>query len=334
MRKDYLNKSLQTAKNAKRDEFYTQLSDIEEELQHYTKHFKGKVVLCNCDDPRRSNFFTYFAHNFKRLGLKKLIVTCYRNQEVDLFSENNIRKGLYLEYVGKGRGVPVADQIGIKELAGDGDFRSAECVDFLKQSDIVVTNPPFSFFREYLAQLIKYDKKFLIVGNINAISNTDTFPLFMEHKLWLGVGFKAKAIEFQVPDHYNLTTASGRIDMRGNKFKTMNTAHWFTNLEHYTMRDPIFLSKTYKGNEREYPKYDNYDAIEVKRLKNIPIDYEGEMGVPLTFMDKHNPDQFEIIGTCRDVLKATLGKGGRFSINNKILYPRLVIKRARKADRG
>lgn len=182
------NATLTQAKKAKKDEFYTQLSDIERELAHYKEHFRGKTVLCNCDDPRISNFFRYFAYNFEHLGLKRLITTCYKNQEMDLFSMNTCDRAIWLEYTGDKNGdrVPSPDEIGIHHFVGDGDFRSAECIELLKQADIVVTNPPFSLFREYVAQLIEYDKKFLIIGNINAITYKEVFPLIMQNKIWLG----------------------------------------------------------------------------------------------------------------------------------------------------
>ncbi len=292
MNKKVLNKNLHAAKSAKKDEFYTQLSDIEKELKHYPKHFKGKVVLCNCDDPWVSNFFHYFSHNFEQLGLKKLITTCYKNQNPDLFSENKSEKAIYLEYFGDKDGdkVPSPNEIGIKPLKGDGDFRSQECIELLKQADIVVTNPPFSLFREYVAQLIDYDKKFIIVGHQNAIKYKEIFPLIRDNKIWLGYGFKGGAAHF-INEHYeDYATASdrkvGMIRVSG--------VHWFTNLEISKRHEDLILYKKYTP--EEYPKFENYDAINVNITKDIPIDYDGMMGVPITFMDKYNPDQFEIIG--------------------------------------
>ncbi len=286
------NKNLHKAKNAKKDEFYTQLSDISNELKHYRKHFKDKVVYCNCDDPRVSNFFHYFSYNFEKLGLKKLIATCYKNQERDLFSTNESEQAIYLEYNGdkNGNNIPDPDEIGIKTLKGDGDFRSQESIELLKQADIVVTNPPFSLFREYVAQLIEYDKKFLIIGHQNAITYKEIFPLIKENKIWLGYGFKGGAGHFINKHYENYATATdkkeGMIRVSG--------VHWFTNLEHQKRNEELILYKTY--NEKDYPKYDNYDAINVNKTAEIPCDYKGAMGVPITFLDKFNPNQFEIIG--------------------------------------
>ena len=217
------NKSLHKAIKAKEDEFYTQLSDIEDELKYYKEHFKGKTVLCNCDDPRISNFFHYFSYNFEKLGLKKLIATCYKNQERDLFSQNKTEHAIWLEYEGdkNGNGVPDAEEIGVKDLKGDGDFRSAECIELLKQADIVVTNPPFSLFREYIAQLVKYKKKFLIIGNQNTITYKEVFSLLMENKLWLG--YKTGNMEFRVPDYYEPRPSRFWIDEKGNKWRSLGT---------------------------------------------------------------------------------------------------------------
>lgn len=296
MSKQSQNTNLHSAKNAKKDEFYTQLSDIEKELKHYKEHFKGKTVLCNCDDPRVSNFFHYFSYNFEQLGLKKLIATCYKSQNVDLFSQNNSEKAIYLEYTGdkNGDNTPNADEIGIKHLNGDGDFRSPECIELLKQADIVVTNPPFSLFREYVAQLIEYDKKFLIIGNLNAITYKDIFRLIKDNKLWFGHSIHSGDREFQVPDSYPLNSAGYRIDEKGNKYIRVKGVRWFTNLDYNERHEDLILYKKYTPDE--YPKYDNYDAINVNVTKDIPCDYNGNMGVPITFMDKYNPEQFEIIG--------------------------------------
>ena len=292
--------NLHKAKLNKKDEFYTQLSDIENELKHYKEHFKNKVVLCNCDDPRISNFFHYFSYNFEHLGLKKLITICYKNQELDLFSRNDSEKAIYLEYLGdkNNNRIPDPEEIGIKHLKGDGDFRSEECIALLKQADIVVTNPPFSLFREYVSQLIEYDKKFLIIGNMNAITYKETFKLIKENKLWLGYSIHSGDREFGVPKDYPLTAASSRIDKDGNKFIRVKGVRWFTNLDYKERHEDLILYKKY--NKAEYPKYDNYDAIEVSKTKEIPGDYKGAMGVPITFMDKYNPEQFEIIGLAND----------------------------------
>jgi hypothetical protein len=292
------NKDLHKAKNLKKDEFYTQLTDIEKELKHYKHHFKDKVVYCNCDDPRMSNFFHFFSYNFEKLGLKKLISTCYKNQNPDLFSQNDSERAIYLEYNGdkNGNNVPDANEIGIHYLEGDGDFRSPECIELLKKADIVVTNPPFSLFREYVAQLIEYDKKFLIIGNLNALTYRDVFKLVNENKLWLGYSIHSGDREFMVPDDYPLNAASSRIDNEGRKFIRVKGVRWFTNLDYNERYEDLVLFKNYYGNELEYPKYENFDAINIGKTKLIPFDYKGYMGVPITFLDKYNPQQFEIIG--------------------------------------
>lgn len=285
------NKNLNKAKSAKKDEFYTQLEDINNELKHYREHFRGKTVLCNCDDPRVSNFFTYFAYNFEALGLKKLITTCYKNQDKELFSNHSSEQAVYLIYEGdkNGNRIPDAEEIGVKPLKGDGDFRSAECIELLKEADIVVTNPPFSLFREYVAQLIEYDKKFLIIGHQNAIKYKEIFPLMQQNKIWLGYGFKGGAGHF-VSNYEDTATAGnhkeGMIRVSG--------VHWFTNLETKKRHEDLILYKSYSP--QYYKKYENYDAINVDKTEEIPYDYDGVMGVPITFMDKYNPDQFEIIG--------------------------------------
>lgn len=290
MAKKSANKNLHQAKNNKKDEFYTQLSDIENELRHYKQHFKDKVVYCNCDDPRVSNFFHYFSYNFEHLGLKKLIATCYKNQDADLFSSNDSEKAIYLEYTGdkNGNSIPDISEIGIKALKGDGDFRSPESIELLKQADIVVTNPPFSLFREYVAQLIEYDKKFVIVGHQNAITYKDIFKFIKENKLWLGYGFKGGAGHFINTQYEDYATAGdhkeGMIRVSG--------VHWFTNLDIDKRHEDLILHKKYIT--EEYPMYDNYDAINVDKTKDIPLDYDGVMGVPITFLDKYNPEQFEI----------------------------------------
>ena len=286
------NKNLHSAKDNKKDEFYTQLSDIERELKYYKHHFKDKVVYCNCDDPRVSNFFHYFSYNFEKLGLKKLITTCYKNQSMDLFSQNDSEQAIYLEYTGdkNSNNVPDPNEIGIKHLKGDGDFRSKESIELLKQADIVVTNPPFSLFREYVAQLIEYDKKFVIVGHQNAIKYKEIFPLIRDNKIWLGYGFKGGAGHF-INEHYeDYATATDRKE----GMIRVSGVHWFTNLEINKRHEDLILYKKYTP--EEYPKFENYDAINVDVTKDIPIDYDGMIGVPITFMDKYNPDQFEIIG--------------------------------------
>ncbi len=286
---------LQQAKKQKKDEFYTQLSDIEKELKHYKEHFKGKTVLCNCDDPRVSNFFHYFSYNFEHLGLKKLITICYKNQNRDFFSQNDSEKAIYLEYNGdkNGNNVPDIEEIGVHYLDGDGDFRSNECIDILKQADIIVTNPPFSLFREYVAQLIEYDKQFLIIGNLNALTYKEIFSLIRDNKIWLGASIKSGDREFGVPKDYPLKASGFRVDENNNKFIRVKGVRWFTNLEYKSRYEDLILYKMYEP--ESYPKYENFNAINVDKTKDIPMDYSGEMGVPITFMDKYNPEQFEII---------------------------------------
>lgn len=289
-------RNIDKAKEAKKDEFYTQLDDINNELKHYREHFRGKTVLCNCDDPRISNFFTYFAYNFEFLGLKKLITTCYKNQNVDLFSQNQSEQAVYLIYEGdkNGNHTPDANEIGVMPLKGDGNFRSKECIELLKEADIVVTNPPFSLFREYVAQLMEYDKEFLIIGNQNALSYKEIFPLIRDNKMWLGASIHSGDRKFWVPEDYELKAAGCGIDATGRKFIRVKGVRWFTNLDYKERHEDLILYKNYTPDL--YPKYENYDAINVNKTEDIPCDYEGIMGVPITFMDKYNPDQFEIIG--------------------------------------
>lgn len=296
MAKTSANKKLRSAKTDKKDEFYTQLSDIDKELRHYKNHFKGKVVLCNCDDPRVSNFFHFFSYNFEKLGLKKLIATCYKSQNIDFFSENNSERAIYLEYTGdkNGDNIPNPEEIGIVSFNGDGDFRSPECIELLKQADIVVTNPPFSLFREYVAQLVEYDKKFLIIGNLNALTYRDIFKLVKENKLWFGHSIHSGDREFQVPNDYPLNAAGSRVDESGRKFIRVKGVRWFTNLDYNERHEDLLLYKKYS--DKEFPKYENFDAINVDKTKDIPMDFAGYIGVPITFIDKFNPDQFEIIG--------------------------------------
>lgn len=315
------NKALNRANRAKQDEFYTQLSDIENELWHYRDHFRGKTVLCNCDDPRVSNFFHYFSYDFELLGLKRLITTCYKNQERDFFSQNDSERAIWLEYTGKRDNesrVPTPEEIGIHYLGGDGDFRSPECIELLKQADIVVTNPPFSLFREYVAQLFQYDKKFLIIGQLNAIHYKEVFEHIKHDKLWLGYGNGDMA--FQVPEYYEPRQTRYWQDAEGQKWRSMGNISWFTNLDIAKRHEDLVLAKRYTA--EEYPKYDNYDAINVNRTADIPYDYDGVMGVPITFMTKYNPEQFEILGTSTsDMLK------GAPYINGKRIYERLIIRK-------
>lgn len=286
------NERFDNAKKNKNDEFYTQLSDIEKELSHYREHFKGKTILCNCDDPRVSNFFKYFALNFNEFGLKKIISTCYKNQDVDLFTQNDCEKAVYIEYEGNPSDPTSTDfsTIQVKELKGDGDFRSSESIELLKQADIVVTNPPFSLFREYVAQLIKYEKKFIIVGHQNAISYKEIFSLIKDNKIWLGYGFKGGAAHF-INSHYKDYATAGN---HKEGMIRVSGVVWFTNLDIKKRHEDLILYKTYSP--KKYQKYENYDAINVDKTSDIPMDWNGTIGVPITFLDKYSPEQFEIIG--------------------------------------
>ncbi len=307
------NKNLHSAKDAKKDEFYTQLNDISNELKYYKKHFQGKIVLCNCDDPYESNFFKYFALNFNFLGLKKLICTCWdgspiTSKELDLFpdepKENGRSRFAYKVELTKvedltGDGATDLDDVKLfleknkpALLEEHGDFRSKECIELLKEADIVVTNPPFSLFREYVAQLVEYDKKFLIIGNQNAITYKEIFLLIKENKLWLGT--KSGDMSFTVPENYEERATRFWVDDNGQKWRSMGNICWFTNLDHNKRHYPIDLYKHYTS--EEYPKYDNYDIINVDKISDIPMDYDGVMGVPITFLDKYCPEQFEILG--------------------------------------
>lgn len=326
------NAALRKADKNKNDEFYTQLCDIEKELSHYKEHFKGKTVLCNCDDPRVSNFFRFFALKFNEWGLKRLITTCYKNQDVDLFSQNASEKAVWLDYYGNPNDNTSTDfsTVEVKELKGDGDFRSKECIELLKQSDIVVTNPPFSLFREYVELLLSYDKKILIIGNVNALSYKEIFPYIKNNQLWLGASIHSGDREFGVPDSYPLTAASSRVDAEGNKYIRVKGVRWFTNLDFKERHEDLILYKNYTP--EEYPKYDNYDAINVDKTSDIPLDYEDKMGVPITFLDKYNPEQFEIIdgiGRYSILNNEETKKAGKYlsMINGKALYFRIIIKK-------
>ena len=325
-----LNSNLHKAKNSKKDEFYTQLSDIERELKHYTKHFKDKIVYCNCDDPRISNFFHYFSYNFEKLGLRKLITTCYKNQNRDLFSQHDCEQAIYLEYDGdkNSNHVPDPEEIGIVPLKGDGDFRSEESIELLKQADIVVTNPPFSLFREYVDQLIEYDKKFIIIGSLNAITYKEIFKFIKENRLWMGYGFKGGNAYFQTSHPKKFTKGVYNEETGLVKFRNVV---WFTNLDISKRHEDLMLYKKYVPDE--YPKYDNYDAINVNKTKDIPMDYEGVMGVPITFMDKYNPKQFEIIWTTDrggdgmlEQIKLPHARYDAPVVNGKGLYKRILIR--------
>ena len=330
-------RSLDAAKVAKEDEFYTQMSDIERELQHYWQHFRGKTILCNCDDPYESNFFKYFALRFNQLGLKKLICTCYNGSPVQ-GNELMIDWGDFTEEPKK-----IAYKVEITEvrdLNGDGavdlsdvqyllkndknvlsilktgDFRSTECIELLQQADIVVTNPPFSLFREYLAQLIEYDKKFLIIGNQNAITYKEVFHLLKDNRIWLG--YKSGDMSFRVPEHFEPRATRYWQDDNGQKWRSMGNICWYTNLDHNKRHEYIDLVCRYSP--ESYPTYDNYNGIEVNKTANIPYDYSGAMGVPITFLDKYNPNQFEII-------KFRKGDDDKdLRVNGKSPYFRILIR--------
>ena len=371
------NKSLSAAKNAKNDEFYTQFADIQKEIEAYVDFdknvFRGKIVYCNCDDPFESNFFKYFVLNFKKLGLKRLITTSYKpspvaNTQLELFGDNKTQKKL------KGRQKITANkfiinkvydldgdgEFNLKDIAkqlkankqnewspleGDGDFRSEECINLLKQADIVVTNPPFSLFREYVKQIFENGKMFIIIGSMNAITYKEIFPLIKNNKLWLGNGFSAGNAYFYTPNTRDF--ASGVYDTKTGLVKFRNVC-WFTNLDHgkrhkplnlQTMKDNLKFSKhkEIKG-KKAYDKYDNYDAIEVPFTDSIPSDYKGVMGVPISFLDKFNPDQFEILGSDYNIKEGLLpelvnskwrGKLDRGYVNNQRLFTRIFIKHKR-----
>ena len=336
------NRNLNAAKEAKKDEFYTQLPDIENELRHYKEHFRGKTVLCNCDDPYESNFFKYFALNFNSLGLKKLMATCYdgspiMGQELQLFTFDDEGEDKRIAYKVEITEVTDTNGDGVVNLAdvqyllqndknvltllkGHGDFRSAECIEMLKEADIVCTNPPFSLFREYVAQLIKYQKKFLILGNINTITTKDMFSLIRDNKMWLGITRHGTgSMWFRVPDNYPVKSGQKIID--GIRYQTIGSSAWFTNMDHKKRHEELILYKTYT--REKYPRYDNYDAINVDKSLEIPCDYDGIMGVPITFIDKYNPEQFEIVGN-EDSLGIPKGRG---YVNGKRMYSRIFIRR-------
>lgn len=338
---------LNKAKRNKKDEFYTQLSDIETEMKHYRKHFKGKTVFCNCDDPYESNFFKYFAMNFNFLGLKKLITTSYAGSPVA--GENlSLFDVEYLEEISSDAkpykveitevedentdgAIDLADveqliknkKNTLTLLEGNGDFRSPECVELLKEADIVVTNPPFSLFREYVTQLIEHKKKFIIIGSKNAIAYKEIFKLIQGNRIWLGNGFSNGNAFFKIPTEYSREWANGVYNPETGLVKFRNVG-WFTNLDLKKRHENLTLYKRYTP--EEYPHYDSYDAINVDKVAEIPYDYDGVMGVPITFLDKHNPEQFEIVGIDRYV-EDNPNYGKRFTVNNKEIYARILIKR-------
>ena len=384
------NANLHSAKNAKKDEFYTQLSDIENELKHYKSHFKDKVVYCNCDDPLASNFFKYFFLNFKHLGLKELITTCYKSQNFREFSAEDSPKRAYaikitrdceVDTVGepcealaeiekllslsltdsptqstetiesfeknkhklhtkitplkpdkpKNIGQSLLPIFEDKDLDNAGDFRSKDCIELLKQSDIIVTNPPFSLFREYVAQLMEFDKKFVIIGNQNAITYKEIFTLIKENKLWLGCSMNGSNRWFGVPKDYPTkdNAAGVKFDENGNKYFFVNGVRWFVNLDYPKRHEVLETIHSYAKTPENYPKYDNYDAINVDKTIEIPLDYDGVMGVPITFLDKYNPEQFEIVAlgivgsidfTCNkkmEILDKNGNSTGKFTFNAK-----------------
>ncbi|NBK98008.1 MAG: modification methylase [Erysipelotrichia bacterium] len=311
------NNSLTKAKSAKKDEFYTQLPDIERELGHYKNHFKDKVVFCNCDDPKESNFFKYFALNFKFLGLKKLISTHY----------NKGQKSYKLEVVEdiNNDGVINLNDAAKTDLIGDGDFRSDECIEILKKVDIVVTNPPFSLFREYVSQLVENKKKFIVIGSLNAITYKEIFQLIKENELWIGYGFKGGNAYFTTT-HKTDEFAPGVYNKETNLVKFRNVT-WYTNIEIAKRNEDIILYQTY--DTTKYPKYDNCDAINVNKTKDIPLNYSGAMGVPISFLNNHNPNQFEILGLDDHELEYPNWRGRGPDINGKAIYRRVIIKNKR-----
>ena len=345
------NAELSSAKNNKKDEFYTSLSDIELEMKNYREQFKNKVVFCNCDDPYESNFFKYFAMNFNYLGLKKLIATCYKTSPVANTELNTRNIFNFEEYDDKETihsykveitEIPdfnndgaidlsdvelllKSDKNTLIKLNGDGDFRSEECIELLKEADIVATNPPFSLFREYVAQLIKFNKKFIIIGNVNAITYKEIFPLIRDDKIWMGQSIHSGDREFRVPNDYPLNASGFRVDEKGNKYIRVKGVRWWTNMDYPQRHEDLILYKEYKGHEDEYPKYDNYDAINVDVTSEIPCDYYGVMGVPITFLDKYNPEQFEIVA----FRKGDDGKDLVFTRERERVQPyfRILIRR-------
>src|SRR3989344_5729354 len=339
-----LNKNLRNASKAKNDEFYTQLVDIEKELKHYKEQFRGKVVYCNCDDPFESNFFKYFAANFNMLGLKKLITTSYTKSpiaggQLPLFEVKGLKpkgKEPFKIELNKVSDTDTDGAVGLTDvkwllkndaniatsLKGNGDFRSEECIKLLKEADIVVTNPPFSLFREYVAQLVEYKKKFIILGDQNAITYKEFFKLIKDNKLWLGYD-NGGTKWFQVPMDYDIPTESRKKIENGVQYFSMGRIMWFTNLDTTKRHEELTLYKKYSP--KAYPNYDNYKAINLDTVSDIPMDYKGVMGVPITFLDKYNPKQFEIIGIDRYV-EDNPNYGRRFTINEKEIYARVIIK--------
>lgn len=308
---------LDKAKQNKNDEFYTQLQDIERELDNYRDHFRNKTVYCNCDDPTRSNFYRYFAEHFHDLGLKKLVASCISKPNFDLFSP--FEPGYFYEYSGKGPVFPSKDDVHF--FNGDGDFRSNECVAILKETDVVVTNPPFSLFREFVSQVVKFGKQFLVIANVNALTYKEVFELVQSNKAWMGVNMGRGISGFIVPDHYELYGLETKVNEAGERIVSTNNCMWLTNLDLPTRHDSIPLVKTYYGNESAYPTFDNCDAINVDRTQNIPCDYDGLMGVPITFLHRFNPDQFQIV-------RFRKGDDGRdLTIDGRAPYFRILVRK-------
>ena len=324
-RKGNTSSALNLAKSAKSDEFYTQLPDIEKELCHYRDQLCGKVVLCNCDDPSQSNFFKYFALNFNTLGLKKLTATCYKKPYKIEISEVPKTGPANVERLLKNR------KNVLTPLKGDGDFRSPECLELMKRSDVVVTNPPFSLFREFVAQLDEYEKGFLILGNINAVTCKEIFKRIREDKIWLGESIHSGDRKFVVPDHYPLDAAGCGIDENGCRFIRVKGVRWFTNLPIRSSyrHEELKLSRHYTP--EMYPRYDNCDAIEVSRVAEIPVDYDGFMGVPITFLDKYNPKQFEILGLDDHRLIYPAWRGRGPDLNGQPVYRRIIIRKRKQS---
>ena len=362
------NAGLSNAKNAKKDEFYTTYEDIQKELNYYEDKFRGQTVLCNCDDPYESNFCKFFLRNFNYLGLKRLICTSYSSSPIlgegqltlfDDLDEPIAKENAYVFDISEvpmanGRGVSdddidqllTSDKRGVKKLKGNGDFRSAECIDYLKQADIIVTNPPFSLFREYVSQLMEYNKKFLIIGNVNAITYKEIFPLIKDNLLWLGASIHSGDRKFYVPEDYPLNASTCGVDDDGRRYIRVKGVRWYTNIDYPQRHVELDLYKRYYGHEDEYPKFDNYDAINVDKTSDIPCDYFENMGVPITYIDKHNPEQFEIIGSSREMGRpmseiapeGSFEKGGpRFYISlDKIRNSNTILDRQtdRQTDRS
>lgn len=321
MSRNATNELLRKAKKSKSDEFYTQYCDIERELQYYPDCFKDKVVYCNCDDPNVSNFFRYFVDNFQKLGLKKVIASCYKESDIGLSNEQDQQTGFSCEYMGS------KDSMIITQFKGNGDFRSKECVNLLVQSDIVVTNPPFSLFREFVSQIVQYNKQFLVIGNVNAITYKEIFDLIQRDKAWLGINLGRGISGFIVPKHYELYGTEVSVNKDHQRIIATNGCLWLTNLDLEQRFEDIKLTKKYWGNEDKYPKYDNCDGVNVNRTQDIPKDYEGLMGVPITFLHKYNPEQFEIV-------KFRKGDDGKdLRIKGKCPYFRILVRNKRLMHR-